>query len=302
MTLAQIVATIKQTQKPTQPILIAIEGFGGSGKTTIANQLKTILGDAYVISIDDFIIKEKVIATTSWEKDGFDRDRLEQQVLIPATTGQPIRYQQLIWQTNSLSDPIEVPTVKYLIIEGISSYHPNIEKYYDYKIWIDTPMEIAKKRGHAREGSHENAQYWDLWADNDLKYKAKYHPEQRADFVISNGDAMQYSRPFLGKTVTVKMDRPLGSKHPKYGHEYPVNYGFIPNTKAPDGSEIDAYVLGIDKPVQEFTGTCIAIIHRTNDDDDKLIVVPEGQDFSDEQIRQLTHFQEQWFESDIIRK
>jgi inorganic pyrophosphatase len=112
---------------------------------------------------------------------------------------------------------------------------------------------------------------------------------------------MSYSKPYLGKTVAVKMDRPLGSKHPKHGYAYPLNYGFVPGTRAPDGSEIDTYVLGVDKPLEEFTGICIAIIHRTNDDDDKLIVCPEGQSFTDQQIRQLTHFQEQWFESDILR-
>jgi inorganic pyrophosphatase len=112
---------------------------------------------------------------------------------------------------------------------------------------------------------------------------------------------MNYAQPFLGKAVTIKMDRPLGSKHPKHGHEYPVNYGFVPGTKAPDGGEIDAYVLGADKPLQEFTGLCIAIIHRTDDNDDKLIVCPEDQSFTDKEIRQLTHFQEQWFQSQIIR-
>ena len=75
---------------------------------------------------------------------------------------------------------------------------------------------------------------------------------------------------FLGKIVTVKMDRPLGTKHPKHGFVYPVNYGFIPNTVSGDGEELDAYVLGIDKPLDSFTGRCIAIVHRTNDNDDKL--------------------------------
>ena len=98
------------------------------------------------------------------------------------------------------------------------------------------------------------------------------------------------------------MDRPMGSKHPKHGFIYPVNYGFIPNTKAPDGEELDAYVLGIFEPKEEFTGICIAIIHRTNDDDDKLIVVPKNKQYSDEQIRALTEFQESFFKSEIIRK
>lgn len=106
---------------------------------------------------------------------------------------------------------------------------------------------------------------------------------------------------YLGKTVTIKMDRPLGSKHPKHGFIYPVNYGYVPDTTAPDGEELDAYLLGVFEPVDEFTGKCIAYIHRTNDDDDKLIIVPEGVEYTDDQINALTEFQERFFKHEIIR-
>ena len=109
------------------------------------------------------------------------------------------------------------------------------------------------------------------------------------------------NREHIGKIVDVVMDRPLGTKHPKHGFIYEVNYGYIPNTVSGDGEELDAYVLGEHKPLEKFTGQVIAIIHRTNDDDDKLIVVREGKNYTDEQIRALTEFQEQWFESVIIR-
>jgi len=109
------------------------------------------------------------------------------------------------------------------------------------------------------------------------------------------------SRDFLNKTVTVKIDRPLGSKHQHHGFVYPVNYGFVPGALAPDGEMLDAYVLGICDPVAEFQGKCIAVIHRTNNADDKLIVVPDGSDYSDEQIRASTDFAERLFESVIIR-
>ena len=106
---------------------------------------------------------------------------------------------------------------------------------------------------------------------------------------------------YIGKMVDVKMDRPLGTTHPKHGFIYESNYGYIPNTVSGDGEELDAYVLGVNEPLQEFEGKCIAVIHRINDDDDKLIVVPEGIEISNEEIRKLTNFQEQYFESEIIR-
>ena len=93
----------------------------------------------------------------------------------------------------------------------------------------------------------------------------------------------------------------MGTKHPKWGYVYETNYGFIPNTVSDDGEELDAYVLGIDKPLDEFTGRCLAIIHRTDDDDDKLIVVPDGLDLDDETIDTETAYQEKWFKHVIIR-
>lgn len=106
---------------------------------------------------------------------------------------------------------------------------------------------------------------------------------------------------YIGKEVRVKVDRPLGSKHPKYDMVYPINYGYLPNTTSGDGEELDCYILGIDEPVDEFEGICIAVIYRRNDDDDKLIVVPRGKNYPDEEIRKQIKFQEQYFISEIIR-
>ena len=106
---------------------------------------------------------------------------------------------------------------------------------------------------------------------------------------------------YLGKKIRVEIDRPMNSLHPKHGFKYELNYGYVPHTVSGDGEELDAYVLGISQPLAEFTGICVAIIHRINDDDDKLIIVPEGMNFSDEEINHLTDFQEKWFQHIIIR-
>jgi inorganic pyrophosphatase len=108
-------------------------------------------------------------------------------------------------------------------------------------------------------------------------------------------------RDFLNTIVTVQIDRTLGSRHPQHGFVYPVNYGYVPGTIAPDGEPIDAYVPGVFEPLAEFTGRCIAIVHRHANDDDKLIVVPDDRQFSDEQIQALVEFQERFFTSNIQR-
>lgn len=105
----------------------------------------------------------------------------------------------------------------------------------------------------------------------------------------------------IGPTVTVTIDRPLGSFHPKHPDiYYPINYGYIAGIMAPDGEEQDAYILGVDVPLQTFTGTVIAVIHRHDDVEDKWVVAPEVMIFSKEEIEAAVHFQEQYFDSEVI--
>lgn len=106
---------------------------------------------------------------------------------------------------------------------------------------------------------------------------------------------------YLNQRVKVEIDRKMGSKHPKHDFIYPVNYGYVPGTVSGDGEELDCYVLGVFEPVDVFEGRCIAIIHRTNDNDDKLVIVPDGKVYCDEAIDALVEFQERFFEHVIIR-
>lgn len=104
----------------------------------------------------------------------------------------------------------------------------------------------------------------------------------------------------LNKFVTVTVDRPLGSFHPKHPDlYYPVNYGYINDAMAPDGEEQDAYILGVSEPVEEFTGRVIAIIHRYDDIEEKWVVAPESMRISADEIMQQVSFQEQFFQSEV---
>lgn len=97
---------------------------------------------------------------------------------------------------------------------------------------------------------------------------------------------------YLGKLVKVKIDRPLGSTHPKHNFIYSLNYGFIPNTIAGDGEEIDAYIIGEFEPLEMYDGYVVAIIKRINDIEDKLVVCKELNKYNKDQIKALVEFQE----------
>ena len=104
----------------------------------------------------------------------------------------------------------------------------------------------------------------------------------------------------LGSVVTVTVDRPMGSIHPNHPDMvYPVNYGYIKGTLAPDGEEQDAYILGVDGPVERLTGRVIAIILRTDDIEDKWVVAPIGRTFTAEEIADAVRFQEQYFQTEL---
>ena len=105
----------------------------------------------------------------------------------------------------------------------------------------------------------------------------------------------------IGRTVNVIVDRPLGTCHPKHPDiVYPVNYGYVPGVIAPDGEEQDAYILGVDCPVDQFTGKVIAVIHRWDDIEEKWVVAPEGITFTEEDIKKRVAFQERYFRSEVI--
>lgn len=105
----------------------------------------------------------------------------------------------------------------------------------------------------------------------------------------------------IGSTITVTVDRPLGTYHPKHNDIfYTINYGYVENLIALDGEEQDAYIIGVDTPVESFTGKVIAVIHRLNDVEDKLVIAPKNSTFTKEEIFELVSFQEKFFDIEII--
>lgn len=180
-----LLSRVVELQAPlARPIIIAVSGFGGAGKSTLAERLREQLGDAEVVSIDSFIVNRLQKRSDDWE--GFDRERFRTQVLEPVTRGETARYEEYDWETNAMAGWRSVPRVACLIVEGISVLHPGLLRYYDFTIWIDCPFEIAARRGAERDrrdgNDHDN--YWfEVWMPNEQDFFDKYHPDESADFV-----------------------------------------------------------------------------------------------------------------------
>jgi inorganic pyrophosphatase len=106
---------------------------------------------------------------------------------------------------------------------------------------------------------------------------------------------------YLGKTVTIEIDRPIGYEHHK-GEKtlhYPINYGYIPGVLGGDGEELDVFLLGVDHPVSTYTGRIIGIVYRADDVEDKLVMAPIGQSFTAAEIAAAVYFQEKYYQTTI---
>ena len=107
---------------------------------------------------------------------------------------------------------------------------------------------------------------------------------------------------YLGQTVRIEIDRPIGYVHKKerYSLTYNINYGYVPGVLGGDGEELDVYLLGVDTPVSEFTGKIVAVSHRKNDVEDKLIMIPEDAELSREEIASGIEFQERYYDTRLF--
>ena len=184
MNIEEIAERVGLASFKSNPVVVAIDGFGGAGKSTLARDLQNKLKSATVVEVDDFyVFGMKSDANKSY----FDRARLVKQVLRPLKQGKQPSYQRSIDKDNPLSDYIDVPQVDYVILEGVSSFHPDIAEYIDFKIWLDIPANVARNRMKERdikEGDDHGDQFWDHNTDSYQEYKDLHRPDDHADLIV----------------------------------------------------------------------------------------------------------------------
>lgn len=179
---------IDKIESLNTPAIIAVSGFGGSGKTTFANMLGNAVY-APVIGVDSFYKDKTLSGYSVWEV--IDFERLENEVLKPYTTGKnPIHYGHFDWGRNSVVEMREVHHEGCIIIEGVGLFRPNLLKYFAYTIWVDCPIEEAIERGKRRDREeYKNPQdeFWEgIWKKNDLEYLQAFKPKEMANSVVVN--------------------------------------------------------------------------------------------------------------------
>ena len=281
---------------------ILIVGSPRVGKTTLAKKISNELGFIY-ISLDN--IFESIEKLECWPYPKYSE---------ASDISKELSTFVINYINNLDKDNHYVLEGAYIDIERIYSKLDNVKiigltynelsceelfnniKKYDHDSWISrfSDSEILDKCDcFIKRNDYYNKSFKKL---NIKSYDLSIHFCSKLKEITN-----ELKKDFINSEFDVIIDRPIGSKHPKYDMIYPVNYGYIPNTKSCDNEEIDCYLLGVDKPVSRYHGICIGIIKRYDDDDDKLIIVPKGVNLTNEEIEEMIYFQEKYFKHTLIR-
>lgn len=166
---------------PMSTRVIAVDGLGGAGKSTLAARLGEALGSVAIVHTDDF---------ANWA-DSLDWwPRLIEQVLDPLSKGLTARFQHCDWDQRTLVEWLEVQPDSYVIIEGVSASREAFQPYLAFSVWVDTPRQERLKRGLERDGQAARSQ-WLAWMAAEDAYVAREHPACRADLVVSGTEPIQ---------------------------------------------------------------------------------------------------------------
>ena len=183
-----IIQAIQAAQPPDGMTtkIIAIDGPGGAGKSSFAEQLSQKLGNAPILHTDDF---------ASWENPLNWWPRLLEQVLEPLSRNERAGYQRYDWVTKRLAEWHEIQPARYLLLEGVSSSREAFRPYIALSIWIETPGQERLRRGLERDGEAARPQ-WEEWMGREDEYIERELPEQKADLVINGTESYDLSMLF----------------------------------------------------------------------------------------------------------
>ena len=172
-------------QQPTKPLVLALDGRCGSGKTTLAARLAERFPQSITVHTDDFYLPPSR-RVTGWESipcANMDIRRLRNEVVVPARAGQAFSYQAYSCREGAYLPPRPLGSAPLVIVEGSYSCHPTLADCYDLKVFVTCSKEEQARRLLAREGERYSG-FTARWIPLEEGYFAKFQIEQVADFII----------------------------------------------------------------------------------------------------------------------
>ncbi|TCK89104.1 hypothetical protein EDC19_2518 [Natranaerovirga hydrolytica] len=193
-TLEVIKSRIQLLLQEKQPILIAIDGRCGAGKTTLAADLQ-MLCSCNVVHMDHFFLRPEQCTPERLNTAGgnVDHERFLQEVLIPLNRSEALSYRPYDCQTQALTEEIQISPKPINIIEGSYSCHPSLNKYYDLTIFLTIDETEQMHRIECRNGKSAALQFREKWIPLEERYFSAYSIAEFCDlrFHMGNSTARQ---------------------------------------------------------------------------------------------------------------
>ena len=166
------------------PVVLALDGRCGSGKTTMAAALAEQFPDSIVLHTDDFYLPPSD-RVPGWEQTpcaNMDLARLRDEVLAPARAGKPVLYRAYSCREGAYLPVQQLAAQPLVILEGSYSHHPILADFYDLKVFVTCSKEEQARRLQAREGErYEN--FVRRWIPLEEAYFAQCRIEALADLL-----------------------------------------------------------------------------------------------------------------------
>lgn len=161
-----------QPPKRMRTTIVAIDGFGGAGKSTLAAAIAEEYR-ATTVHTDDF---------AAWDNPIDWWPRLLAQVLKPLGANQKGHYQRYDWDARQLAEWHDIELGGLVITEGVTSSRREFRPYLSGAIWVDTPPELRLRRGLERDGAQALAQ-WQQWMAAERQWAEVDRPWLAADLI-----------------------------------------------------------------------------------------------------------------------
>jgi uridine kinase len=173
-TLTELVRAIRSLSAPAgmKTRIVAVDGPGGAGKSSLAEYLAHVL-DASIVHTDDF---------ASWSNPVDWWPELLEKVLVPLAAGRSVRYTPTSWDGSEKNEMVIEPA-NFAVLEGVTASRAAFRPYLTYSIWIETPRHLRLRRGLHRDGEEARAD-WDRWMAQEDAYMDQEQPAKHADVVL----------------------------------------------------------------------------------------------------------------------
>lgn len=168
-----------------KPLLVAIDGRCGAGKTSLAALLQEETG-CNVIHMDHFFLQPGQRTKERMQEPGgnVDYERFLEEVMMPLSQGKAFSYRQFDCQKMELSSLIQMEQKDVTIVEGSYSCHPSLWDFYDLRVFLSIDPEEQIRRIRSRNGSEAVSRFRDRWIPLEEQYFSAYRIQERCDLVF----------------------------------------------------------------------------------------------------------------------